>query len=78
VPGLGSGLDESALAAAARLEDETGSRPDGKPVNCRVQVEVTFSFIRASLQGDTFIKTVPALQTARGIFSLNIDQLCCR
>jgi TonB family protein len=40
--GLGSGPDESALEAVRDWKMKPALGPDGKPVNCRVQVEVTF------------------------------------
>ena len=40
--GLGSGPDESALEAVRDWKMKPALGPDGKPVNRRVQVEVTF------------------------------------
>ena len=39
---LGMGLDEQALKAVRDWKMKPASSPDGKPVDCRVQVEVTF------------------------------------
>ena len=40
--GLGMGLDEKALEAVRNWKMKPASGPDGKPLDCRVQVEVTF------------------------------------
>jgi TonB family protein len=40
--GLGVGLDEQALEAVRNWKMKPASGPDGKPIACRVQVEVTF------------------------------------
>ena len=42
VKGLSSALDESALKAVRKWKMKPALGTDGKPVNCRVQVEVTF------------------------------------
>jgi TonB family protein len=41
VKGSGTGLDEQALEAVRNWKMKPASGPDGKPVDCRVQVEVT-------------------------------------
>jgi TonB family protein len=41
--GLGSGLDEQALRTVRDWKMKPASGPNGKPVDCRVQVEVTFN-----------------------------------
>ena len=40
--GRGTGLDEKALEAVRNWKMKPASGPDGKPLDCRVQVEVTF------------------------------------
>jgi TonB family protein len=42
IKGLGMGLDENALEAVRNWKMKPALGPDGKPVNCRVQVEVAF------------------------------------
>jgi TonB family protein len=54
--GLDSALDESALEAVRDWKMKPALGPDGKPVNCRVQVEVTFHLHSNVATGNTFIK----------------------
>ena len=42
VKGPGSGLNEKALAQVKKWKMKPALNPEGKPVNCRVQIEITF------------------------------------
>jgi TonB family protein len=42
VKGPGSGLNEKALAQVKKWKMQPALSPGGKPVNCRVQIEITF------------------------------------
>jgi TonB family protein len=42
VKGPGLGLNEKALAQVKKWEMQPALNPGGKPVNCRVQIEITF------------------------------------
>jgi TonB family protein len=44
--GPGSGLNEKALEQVRKWKMRPALNPDGKPVNCRVQVEITFHWSR--------------------------------
>jgi protein TonB len=54
--GLDAGLHEGALEAVRNWKMKPALEPDGKPVTCRVQVEVAFHLYPNLAQGNTFIK----------------------